>query len=32
MMAQFDNGHDALSWLEHHSPDVLLTDLELIRK
>jgi DNA-binding NarL/FixJ family response regulator len=29
MMAQFDNGHDALSWLEHHSPDVLLTDLGL---
>jgi DNA-binding NarL/FixJ family response regulator len=25
----FTNGRDALAWLEHHAPDVLLTDLGL---
>lgn len=29
LMASFENGRDALAWLENHQPDVLLTDLGL---
>lgn len=29
LMASFETGREALAWLEHHQPDVLLTDLGL---
>ena len=29
LMASFETGREALTWLEHHQPDLLLTDLGL---
>ena len=29
LVASFENGRSALAWLEHHAPDVLMTDLGL---